>query len=149
MKKLILIIGILGAIFAPSFALKPALAQNFQRICIDYPPRTNTPATNSCIEIPVNAPTTNRSVTIGTGGTFQTILTASTSRLSLTIQNNNSISTGTEYCYVYVGSGTATTANSIILAPGGSYQRYFPFIPSDIIQATCTTTSDTLYIDTQ
>jgi hypothetical protein len=74
---------------------------------------------------------------------------ASTSRMSLTIQNNNSISTGTEYCYIFVGSGSASLATAIILAPGGSYQRYFPFIPSDTIQATCTTTSDTLYIDTQ
>src|SRR5712672_1569908 len=144
MKKLIYFLALLGAIFAPSFAF----SQNFQRICIDTP-QANNPTKNSCVEIPVNYPTTNRSIVITTGGTFQTVLTASTSKLSVTIQNNNSISTGTEYCYIYVGSGTATTANSIILAPGGSYQRYFPFIPSDIIQATCTTTSDTLYIDTQ
>jgi hypothetical protein len=145
MKKLLYTLALLGAIFAPSFAS----AQSYYRMCIDIPARTNTPSRNSCVEIPANTPTTNRAVAITTGGTFQIVVPASTSKLSVTIQNNNSISTGTEYCYVYVGSGTATTSNSIILAPGGSYQRYFPFLPSDDIQATCTTTNDTIYVDTQ
>ena len=92
--------------------------------------------------------TVNRSVVIGTGGTFQTILAATVLRFSLTIENNNPLS-GTEYCYIFIGAGSATTATSILLGPGGSYQRYWPFIPSDAIQATCTTTSDTIYLDTQ
>lgn len=92
--------------------------------------------------------TTNRSTTITVGGTFQTVTAVSSTRMSITIQNNNPLS-GTEYCYIYVGVGTASTAASIVLGPGGSYQRYWPNIPSDPIQATCTTTNDTLYIDTQ
>ncbi len=143
MKKLLFGLALLGAIFAPSFAL----AQNFQRICIDTK-QADTPQRNSCVEIPANVPTVNHSAVITTGGTFQTVLAAATNRLSLTIQNNNPIG-GSEYCYIYIGSGSATAATSIILAPGGSYQRYFPFIPSDVIQATCTTTNDILYIDTQ
>ncbi len=98
---------------------------------------------------PMNLNTTNASATITVGATFQTVLAARANRQSLTIQNNNSISTGTEYCYIFVGSASANTGNSIILAPGGSYSRYYPYVPSDAIQATCTTTSDTLYIDWQ
>jgi len=40
-------------------------------------------------------------------------------------------------------------SQSILLAPGGSFQRYEPFIPSDAIIGTCASNSDTLYIDTQ
>lgn len=95
---------------------------------------------------PGNLATTNRSVTIAAGNTFQTILAASLTRNSITIQNNQ---TTTDNCWVFIGAGNATAGTSILLAPGGSYQRYFPFVPSDAIQATCATTSDTLYVDTQ
>lgn len=94
------------------------------------------------------AQTTNSSVAITAGGTFQTILAAVTQnnqRRSLTISNNNA----TDSCRLFIGSGTATVGNSIMLLPGGSYTRYYPYIPSDAIQATCTTTADTLYVDTQ
>jgi hypothetical protein len=112
--------------------ISPALAQPFQP--------------------PFDAPTTNASVVITTGNTFQTVLSAvanpainSTARHSLTIANNNT----TDSCWVYIGSGTATKGTSILLIAGASYTRYWPFIPSDVIQATCTSTSDTLYVDTQ
>lgn len=100
---------------------------------------------------PVNIPTTNRSITITNGNTFQTVIaaaspTVSTSRQSLTIQNNN---TNNDNCWVFIGSAAAAKATSILLGPGGSYQRYYPFVPSDAIQATCTTTADSLYVDTQ
>jgi hypothetical protein len=45
--------------------------------------------------------------------------------------------------------GSATKGISILLLPGGSYTRYYPYVPADAIHATCTTTNDTLYIDTQ
>src|ERR1700732_3197592 len=95
-------------------------------------------------------PTTNGSVTIATGNTFQTVLAATTftvdqQRKSLTIQNNNT----SDNCWVFVGAGTATKATSMLLSSGGSYQRYFPYIPSDAIQATCASNGDSLYIDTQ
>jgi hypothetical protein len=98
----------------------------------------------------INAATTNGSATIAAGNTFQTVLAAvSTSplgiRRSLTIQNNNA----TDNCWVFIGGGTAAKGTSILLLPGGSYARYFPYVPSDAIQATCASTNDTLYIDTQ
>jgi len=96
---------------------------------------------------PQNIPTKNTSVVIATGNTFQTVLAAPTGdpRNSLTIQNNNA----TDSCWIFVGSSAATKGASILLLAGGSYTRYFPYVPSDVIQATCATSSDTLYVDTQ
>jgi hypothetical protein len=94
------------------------------------------------------AQTTNGSVTITTGNTFQTALSAVTNnnqRRSLTIANNNA----TDSCWLFIGAGSATKATSILLLPGGAYTRYYPYVPSDAIQATCTTTSDSLYVDVQ
>lgn len=99
-------------------------------------------------QVPTPAVTTNLSVVIAAGNTFQTIMAAlvpPAPRRSLTIQNNN----GTDSCWVFVGGGTATKATSILLLSGGSYTRYFPYVPADAIQATCTTTGDTIYVDTQ
>lgn len=99
---------------------------------------------------PTNRTTVNRSAVITTGNTFQTVLAATdpgadVPRRSLTIQNNNA----SDSCWVYVGSGTATKATSILLTTGGSYVRYWPYVPNDVIQATCASNSDTLYVDTQ
>ena len=106
-------------------------------------------AASPCLAQVTNAPTTNASITIATGNTFQQALAVLGSppaiRRSLTIENNNT----TDSCWVFIGSGAATKALSILLLPGGSYTRYFPYVPSDNIAATCTTTSDTLYVDTQ
>jgi hypothetical protein len=101
------------------------------------------------------AATTNGSVTITAGNTFQSVLSAltfssttpQTGRRSLTIQNNN---TNGDNCWVFPGpNASATKATAILLAQGASYTRYYPFIPSDNISATCATTADTLYVDTQ
>lgn len=96
------------------------------------------------------AQTTNSSAVIAAGNTFQTVLGAITQnnqRRSLTIQNNNA----TDNCWMVVGGtlGSATKGISILLLPGGSYTRYYPYLPNDAIHATCATTSDTLYIDIQ
>lgn len=100
--------------------------------------------------VAVNRSTVNASATIATGNTFQTVLASNfgttTPRQALTIENNN---TGSDNCWVYVGSGSPTKATSILLIPGGSYMRYWPFVPSDAIQATCASTNDTLYVDYQ
>lgn len=97
----------------------------------------------------INAATTNGSVLIATGNTFQTVLAAlgapPAQRRSLTIQNNNASGN----CYVFVGATTASTPISILLLPGGSYARYYPYVPSDAIQGTCATTGASLYVDTQ
>lgn len=92
-----------------------------------------------------NRGTLNYSTTITAGNTFQQIRPAE-NRWSITIQNNN---TTTDNCWVYVGSGSATKANSILLTPGLPWQRYYPYVPNDVIQATCATTADTLYVDQQ
>jgi hypothetical protein len=93
--------------------------------------------------------TVNASVVIATGNTFQQVLAAATKatkRNSLTIQNNNA----TDACWVYVGpTASATKGTALQLAAGQSYTRYYPYVPSDVIAATCATTSDTLYVDTQ
>jgi curli biogenesis system outer membrane secretion channel CsgG len=94
------------------------------------------------------AATTNGSVAITTGNTFQTVLTAVTTnaqRRSLTIQNNNA----SDSCWLFIGTGSATKGTAILLASGQAYTRYYPYIPTDAIQATCATTADTLYIDNQ
>ena len=97
----------------------------------------------------INRSTLNVSVVITTGGTFQTVLTSilgtSTQRQALTIENNNA----TDSCNLFIGAGSAAAGTSILLLPGGSYTRYWPYVPSDTFQATCTNTSDTLYIDVQ
>jgi hypothetical protein len=96
-----------------------------------------------------NRSTLNSSVVITTGGTFQTVLTSvlgtSTQRQALTIENNNA----TDSCNLFIGSGTASTGKAILLLAGGSYTRYWPYVPSDAFQATCASNSDTLYIDVQ
>lgn len=106
----------------------------------------------SCVSVLAQATvatTTNASVVIATGNTFQQVLAAITQnnqRRSLTIQNNNAI----DSCWLFVGAtASATKGTSILLLPGGSYTRYYPYIPSDNIAATCATSSDTLYVDLQ
>jgi hypothetical protein len=109
-------------------------------------------AASSCLaQTIVDAATTNASISITTGNTFQQALAAlgapPAQRRSLTIANNN---TNSDSCWIYIGAtASATKALSILLLPGGSYTRYYPYVPSDNIAATCTTTADTLYLDTQ
>lgn len=93
---------------------------------------------------PFGRTTSNQSAVITTGNTFQTILAAG-NRNSLTIQNNNA----TDSCWIFIGSGSATKATSILLLAGGAYTRYWPFIPTDAIQGTCASNGDSLYIDIQ
>lgn len=134
--KYILLAVLMGGFFVPAYAAN------------NQP--SGTPVTGGVI----NRSTVNGSVTITAGNTFQTVLTSNlgtnTQRQSLTIQNNN---TNTDGCWITFGKGitqaTATKAASIVLAVGQAYTRYWPYVPSDEIEATCTGTSDTLYIDSQ
>ena len=94
-----------------------------------------------------NSPTTIVPTTIVTGGAYQQILPAQR-RLSLTIENNNA----TDNCNVQImatGVTNAGAGTSILLLPGGSYARYYPYVPNEAIQATCANSSDTLYVDHQ
>lgn len=114
-----------------------------------------------------NAASVNGSVSITTGNTYQTILAAvglpPAQHRSLTIENNNA----SDSCeieptgLVAAGSTTATSVTppggsaitaakaSILLLAGGSYTRYYPYIPSGAIVGTCATAGDSLYVDTQ
>ena len=86
-------------------------------------------------------------VTIETGNRFQEILAASrTQRRMLRISNKNTNGDG---CWVFVGSGRASKEGSYLVPPGKEYLRYQPFVPSDAIQATCTSSSDTLDVEYQ
>lgn len=132
MRKLLL-----AGIFA--LACSPSWAQN----CV--------PTQGGFIPCGTNLATTITTVVIAAGNTFQSVLAAtvvnSQTRHSITIQNNN---TNTDNCWVFLGpNGSATKATSILLGPGGSYQRYAPFLPAENISATCTTTNDTIYLDVQ
>lgn len=102
---------------------------------------------------PSAGPTTNSSTTITTGGTFQTIANANTSRKSLDFVNICSVTgnctTANNLCYLYFGSGTPTVANSIVVGPGQDYLRSSGIVPSDIIKATCDGTADNFYLGLQ
>ena len=102
-------------------------------------------------DAPANLPTIITPVVVATGNTFQNVLastpTNSKQRRSINIQNNN---TNGDNCWVYFGLiANATKAASILLGQGGSYQRYAPFVPSDALNVTCASNSDTMYVDTQ
>ena len=120
-------------------------------------------------QTPVDVPTVNHSVAITTGNTYQTVLAATSSstdynRKSVTIQNNN---TNSDNCWIEIsglisagmttastvtplgGSSMTTVKASILLSPGGSWQRYFPYVPSGAVVATCAGSGDSLYVDAQ
>ncbi len=94
--------------------------------------------------------TVNASVSVVTGGTFQQILpsiigNAGVSRQSINIENNNR---NNDNCLIFVGPmASATAATAILLLPGGSYSRYWPFVPSDQISGTCANNGDSIYAD--
>ena len=101
-----------------------------------------------------NRSTVNNSLTLGTSNTFQLILPSNTAsntvRQALTIENNNT----TANCWVFFGVNTgatvsAATSTAALLLPGGAYQRYWPFVPSDPIWSTCNVNNGTLYVEVQ
>ncbi|HEY2535025.1 MAG TPA: hypothetical protein VGJ20_45175 [Xanthobacteraceae bacterium] len=93
-----------------------------------------------------NRPTTHTVITIATGHRFQQVWPSSSKLEGLIIENNN---TNGDDCWIFIGSGNATTAGSTLLPKGESYRRYWPFVPSEAIQATCESSGDTLSIETQ
>jgi hypothetical protein len=105
----------------------------------------------------------NASLTIATGLTFQVLRPATQNYNSLTVQNNM---TTTDNCWVeptglvtagmttastvVTGNGTVTAQQaSILLTPGGSFQRYYPYLPKGAITVTCTNSGDSVYVDWQ
>src|SRR6516225_1950238 len=111
------------------------------------------------------AQTFNRSVSITTGSTFQQLVPSGIAINSVTIQNNNT--TTTENCWIDVsglvaagntlgttvtslnGSTTAAKA-SILLTSSSSYSRFTGhLLSSQGITGTCTSSGDSIYVDTQ
>ncbi len=94
------------------------------------------------------APSTQTSVTIVAGNTFQQILPQNDTgkdRRALIIGNKN---TNGDKCWVFVGTGRASKEKSDkVLAPGDEYVAYWPFVPADAIQATCASRADTLSVE--
>jgi hypothetical protein len=74
---------------------------------------------------------THKSVTIVIGKKFQQVLNASTTALRM------------------LRGGQASKEASYEVPPGKKYLRYPPFVPSDAIQATCESSSDTLDVEYQ
>jgi hypothetical protein len=64
----------------------------------------------------------------------------------LRIGNNN---TNDDSCGVFVGSSRASKESSYEVSPGKEFLRYPPFVPSDAIQTTCASSSDTLDVEYQ
>jgi hypothetical protein len=90
---------------------------------------------------------TGNLVTIVTGNKFQQVVPATgTKRQSLRIKNNNN---NNDSCWLFIGGGRASKENSFVLDPGTSYIRYWPLAPTDAIQATCASSSDTLDVEYQ
>jgi hypothetical protein len=86
-------------------------------------------------------------VTIGTANKFQQVLALRGTKLRmLRIINNNP---NGDSCWIFLGSGQASKESSYPVLSGKEYLRYPPFVPSDAIQATCESSSDTLIIEYQ
>lgn len=142
MKKIIFLIGLF--LFADISNAQVGQTQ----ICLPtsagcVPVNNNTPFPIST-NVPAAVPTVNSSQIIAVGNTFQQALGTNTSRKALTVINNN---TNGHNCYLYIGGGVASTANSIILPPNAQYFRNSGYIPQDVIQVTCSGTADTIYVD--
>jgi hypothetical protein len=105
---------------------------------------------SSSLHIEMCAPSDHCSVTIVTANKFQQVLAPNKANApegrGLTIENNN---TNGDSCWVYIGSGLASKEESQQLTARESYVRYWPFVPSDGIQATCAASSDTLDVQYQ
>lgn len=88
---------------------------------------------------PLGVTSTDISGTVTTGGTFQSVSAASASRKGGMIQNPT---TATEPLYVFFGANaSATTGNSISLAPGGSVSfNAGPIVLQDNVSVTAPTT---------
>jgi hypothetical protein len=112
--------------------------------------QNGTPSQNDTVQttpqIPIS-PSDDNLVTIATANTFQQVIGSNGSapeRRALIIKNNN---TNGDTCWVFFGDAKASKEGSVILTSGGSYVRYWPFVSSDAMLATCASTSDTLYVE--
>lgn len=101
----------------------------------------------------VALPSVDKSGSVTTGGTFQTITLPTGVRNSLEFMNICNIAGNctatTDECYIHFGSDSATVANSIPVDPDREYLRSTGVIQNDTLQVTCTTTADKFYLKLQ
>lgn len=97
-------------------------------------------------------PTADYSGSVTTGGTFQTISLPGTRR-SIEFQNlciiSGKCTATTNACYLFFGSGTASTDKAIVVQAGQGYLRSDGVIPSDTLKLTCDGTGDKFYLRVQ
>jgi hypothetical protein len=89
----------------------------------------------------------NNLVTIAAGNAFQQVIgsdSSATERQALIIKNDNS---NGDSCWVFFGSNTPSKEKSVLVASGDTYVRYWPFVSSDTMRATCASSSDALYVE--
>ena len=119
-----------------------------------------------------NAATTNGSVKITTGNTFQQLFAAVPTppvaaplsdnpeqqcvRRLLSYFRQQRDGHGRDHDAIEHDPGQSPGASAltaqqaaIVLAAGIPYQRYYPAVPSDAFYVTCATTGDSVYVDTQ
>lgn len=105
------------------------------------------------VTVPEADTTTDSSGGIITGGTFQTIAGINGARKSIEFANLCNVAGNCtnvlNKCYLYIGSGVATVANSLPIDPGGGYIRSSGTIPADAIKATCDGNGDVFYLRVQ
>ena len=129
---------IIALVFLAAFVLSAAAQQSNQT---PAPAFAGAPVLRSTVSTPT---------TITTANTFQTILSSAQSgttiRGQLTVENNNASNV---FCYLFFGTSTATTPNSLLLNSGFPFLRSWPFVPNDQLQATCTLTGGSLFLSVQ
>jgi hypothetical protein len=100
----------------------------------------------AALQTPINS-SDNNLVAIATGNTFQQVIGSNGNakeRQALIIKNDNS---NGDSCWVFFGGDKASKEKGVMVTAGDSYVRYWPFVSSETIQATCASTSDALYVE--
>jgi hypothetical protein len=108
--------------------------------------RSQNDTVQEALQTPIN-PSDNNLVTIATGNRFQQVIGSNgraTERQAIIIKNDNS---NGDSCWVFFGGDKASKEKGVMVASGDSYIRYWPFVSSEAIQATCASTSDALYVE--
>lgn len=152
-KEINAVTPLMGAGATGTGSQRVTAAQDTTTIAGSAPGTAGTPSANvvsiqgvaSGTTVPVTtssagATSNNGSTTITTGATFQTLLASNAARKGCLIQNPT---TATEVLFVSVGiaTGSATTAKSYTLNPGGSFScASGNFVITDNIAVTATTT---------
>jgi hypothetical protein len=134
--------GSIGRGAPPTTATRAAASENRATAA---PISTNPREDASSLPLQLCSPSEHCQITIVTADKFQQVLPPNKAnapqRRAFTIENTNK---NGDSCWVYLGSQSASKEGSQKITAGELYVRYWPFVPSDAIQATCASGSDTL-----